>query len=247
MANYNLLEIYYDRVVDLEPITLTTSNCSQHGYAYATKTIDGVEYTVFYKIGESEENYIKDENGLPSNIYEKEITERYSHIAPPPSKYEISYADVDKEGSGRNSLTGEMFRERIGHYSMLTISWDLIPNTKEYHNWYRILSSLPTMVYLKLLMPNGEIEEKAYYRGDITTNLYLFVANRQIWQGLSTTFTQWYVDKYNDNSEPTLESTETEETLNSFEMIKVTKNGIVKNIQKHNLYDYQKLGWTLVE
>ena len=206
MSNYNLLEIYYDRVVDLQDIQLTKENCGEYGYTYSTKIIDEVEYTIFYKIGESEDTYIRDENNIPSSIYQKEILERYSHIAPPPSKYEISYSDVDKEGSGRNSLTGEMFRERIGHYSMLTISWDLIPNTKEYHNWYRILTNLPSMVYLKLLMPNGEIQEKAYYRGDINTNLYLFVSNRQIWQGLSTTFTQWFVEKYDDSIEPSLES-----------------------------------------
>lgn len=206
MSNYNLLSIYYDRVVDLEKIELTTTNCSDYGYASSTKTIDNVQYIIFYKIGDNEENYIKNADGMPSNVYEKEIIERFTHIAPPPSKYEIGFADVDKEGSGRNSLTGEMFRERIGYYTMLTISWDLIPNTIEYQNWYKVLTNLPSMVYLKLLMPNGEIEEKAYYRGDISTNLYLFVSNRTIWQGLSTTFTEWYVNKYVDNQEPNLES-----------------------------------------
>lgn len=203
MANYNLLEIYYDRI---NIVTLTKDNCSEYGYEYSSVDveIDGKYYTLFYKEGENSSNYIRDENGLPTNLLE--VTQRYTHIAPPPSKYEISYADVDKEGSGRNSLTGEMFRERIGYYTMLTISWDLIPNTIEYHNWYKVLTKLPEKVYLKLLMPNGDIEEKAYYRGDISTNLYLFIKDREIWQGLSTTFTEWYVNKYDESVEPSLES-----------------------------------------
>ena len=204
MSNYNLLEIYYDRVVSVEDVELTTNNCGDYDYSYSTKEIDGTTYTIFYKTGDSADNYIKGEDGLPTNVIEKETTERYTHIAPPPSKYEFSFADVDKEGSGRNSLTGEMFRERIGYYTMLTISWDLIPNTKEYHNWYRILTSLPDKVYLKLLTPNGDVEEKAYYRGDISTSLYLFISEKTIWQGLSTTFTEWYVNEYDNSKEPTL-------------------------------------------
>ena len=140
-----------------------------------------------------------------------------------------------------------MFRERIGYYTMLTISWDLIPNTIEYHNWYKVLTSLPSMVYLKLLMPNGEVQEKAYYRGDINTNLYLFIKNRQMWQGLSTTFTEWYVNEYDDSIEPTLQDISTEETINENPKVKVSKNGITKTIQEHNLDEYLKLNWVLVK
>lgn len=136
--------------------------------------------------------------------YERNGT-TYTHIAPPCSNYQINYADVDKEGSGRNSLTGEMFRERIGSYRSIDLTWDLIPNTKEYNNWYKILTHLPPSFYAKSLMPNGDIEEHLYYRTDISTTLYLFVQNRQIWQGLSTTFVQFNVEEYDDNVEPTLE------------------------------------------
>lgn len=140
--------------------------------------------------------------------YDREVNgvkTRYTHIAPPCSNYKINYDDVDKEGSGRNSLTGEMFRERIGSYRSIDLTWDLIPNTKEYNNWYKILTHLPPSFYAKSLMPNGDIEEHLYYRTPISTTLYLFVKDRQIWQGLSTSFVQFNVDEYDDNVEPTLE------------------------------------------
>lgn len=244
MANYNLLEIYYDRITGTEKVTLTQFNCYKYGYRYYTKVVDGS--TIEYYVNISTNQVLTDSNNNYINEIEVATTSKFTHIAPPPSKYEISYADVDKEGSGRNSLTGEMFRERIGYYTMLTISWDLIPNTIEYHNWYKVLTKLPEKVYLKLLMPNGDIEEKAYYRGDISTNLYWFIKDREMWQGLSTTFTEWYVNEYDDN-EPTLQNVTTEETINENPKVKVSKNGITKTIQEHNLDEYLKLNWVLVK
>ena len=208
MAKENLLEIYYDRVASSEEVILTESNCQEYGYLSTTRKIDGKDTIVFYPQDKTEDDYLEptsvDENGNLITSIVLYTYQRYSHIAPPCSSYRVSYADVDKEGSGRNSLTGEMFRERIGYYSMLTLSWDLIPNSKEYNNWYKILTHLPPQVYLKLLMPTGEIVEKKYYRGDIETDLYLFIEDGQMWRGLSTTFTQWEVEEYDDTIEPTL-------------------------------------------
>lgn len=213
MVQGNLLEIYYDRIIDTEEIVLTSANCEQYGYLPTKLTLDGVEYVVFYKQGTKETDIIEyiynSEDKTCVTIIFNNSYERHTHIAPPCSKYEYQYADVDKEGSGRNSLTGEMYRERIGSYIMLTLSWNLIPNTKEYNNWFKILTHLPPMVYLKLLTPSGEIVEKQMYRGDVSTSLYLFVDDSngysQIWQGLQTTFTQWNIDEYDDTIEPTLE------------------------------------------
>lgn len=131
----------------------------------------------------------------------------YTHVAPPCSSFRISFADVDKDGSGRNELTGEMFRERVGSYCQIEIAWDLIPNTTEYNNWYRILTHLPPKFTAVVEMPSGEQETKEFYRTDISTELYLFVANKKIWQGLSTTFVQTILDEFDDNVEPTLIAT----------------------------------------
>lgn len=207
MAKENLLKISYKRVVSTEEVVLTLENCESYGYTATSIEIDGQTWIAFINKETNETIRPNIENGVATTkvLYEKK--KEYTHIAPPCSKYNISYADVDKEGSGRNSLTGEMFRERIGNYCMLEVAWDLIPNTKEYNNWYKILTSLPPYVNLHLLKPNGNIEIKKMYRGDISTNLYLFVENAQIWQGLSTTFTQWDVDPYDDTVELTVQYT----------------------------------------
>ena len=210
MTQGNLLEIYYDRIASSEEVILTEENCEYYGYNSTTAKIevDGVEkeYTVFYKQGNSESEYeiptIKDGVATTTIIYN--TYQRYTHIAPACSKFKVDFADVDKEGSGRNSLTGQMFRERIGSYMKVELAWDLIPNTTEYNNWYRILTKLPPSFFCRLLLPNGEIQEKEFYRGDISTTLYLFTSERQIWNGLSTTITQMNLDEYDDTKEPIL-------------------------------------------
>ena len=207
MVEENILEISYDRVIDSKQIELTRENCTKYGYVATEQDIEGVRYTVFYEEGKTEKDYITPEikDGVAKTIITYNITKPYTHIAPPCSKYQISYADVDKEGSGRNENTGEMFRERVGHYEMISVAWDLIPNTKEYMNWCRILKSLPPKIRLKHLTLSGDIEESEFYRGDVSADLYLFIKNNQIWKGLSTTFTQWNIEKYDDSIEPTLE------------------------------------------
>lgn len=125
--------------------------------------------------------YTFDENGFAKTV-----------IAPACTKYQVSYADVDKEGSGRNPLTGEMYRERIGSYIKLDLTWDLIPGTTEYQNWYKTLTSLPKSFEVEYLDPSSnELVKKRFYRTDIQTELYLFVdENCNIWRGLSTSFVQ---------------------------------------------------------
>lgn len=125
--------------------------------------------------------YPFDENGFAKTV-----------IAPACTKYQVSYADVDKEGSGRNPLTGEMYRERIGSYIKLDLTWDLIPGTAEYQNWYKTLTSLPKSFEAEYLDPSSnELVKKKFYRTDIQTELYLFVdENCNIWRGLSTSFVQ---------------------------------------------------------
>ena len=202
--NGNLLEISYERIISSEEITLTIDNCSLYGYVSKTEEIDGVTYTVFYKEDDPNQDVIGYEivNGVAVTKILNNVYKEYTHIAPSCSNFKINFADVDKEGSGRNSLTGEMFRERIGKYCSIDLTWDLIPNSNEYNKWYKILTHLPPKFKARLLMPSGEIEEKEFYRTDISTELYLWTDGKQIWRGLSTSFVQWNVDEYDDTYEP---------------------------------------------
>lgn len=207
MAEQTLMTISYKRVKSSEEVTLTQENCQKYGYGYRTKNINGQSVIVFYDLEDSENDleYQEIVDGVAKTVIVYNDYQEYSHIAPACTSYQFSYADVDKDGSGRNTLTGEMFRERLGNYCMLDVKWDLIPNTTEYHNWYKILTSLPPKVSITFLNPNGEMLTKEFYRTDVSTSLYLFVKEKQIWQGLSTTFVQWNVDEYDDTIEPQLQ------------------------------------------
>lgn len=203
----NLLEISYDRVKSSDEVILSEENCSFYGYVAIEKEVYGKTYILFYKEDDPNKKTLdyelKNDEAI-TKITHKEYN-TYIHIAPPCSSFQIQFADVDKEGSGRNSLTGQMYRERIGYYFSVNLTWDLIPNSVEYNNWYKILTHLPPSFKARLLMPSGEIEEKEVYRTDISTELYLWTDGKQIWKGLSTSFVQFDVSEYNDTYEPELE------------------------------------------
>lgn len=208
----DIVKIKYKRPTSSQTVTLTAENCTQYGYTQTTIVEDNQTYNVYYKSdGNSSdiESYTIVNNVAVTTIVVYTYT-NYEHIAPPNSKYTISYADVDKEGSGRNDQTGQMFRERIGYYMKLDIAWNLIPNSTEYNNWYKILTHLPPQIELVILTPDGQMTSFSAYRGDISTDLYYYnydpitLKTTQIWQSLGTTFTQWDIIPYDDSSEPTL-------------------------------------------
>lgn len=203
----DLIKLYYDRTSSTTETTLTPENCEELGYVQTTTTVDGTEYTVYYDVNDETKTPLLYEivDGVAVTKVLVHNKTRYQHVAPPCSKFAISFADVDKSGSGRNETTGEMARERLGSYTKFEIAWDLIPNSKEYNNWYKILTHLPPYFYAQMLMPTGVITEKKLYRGDVSTELYLFTDGEQIWKGLSTSFIEWNVNTYNDDYEPELE------------------------------------------
>lgn len=189
----DLLKISYDRVVGTDTITLDDSNYQEYGYS------------------KDEEGYYIYDEELEENIYftehDVDITEHYEHILPNPSKFTTTYSDVDKEGSGRSESDGQMIRERIGHYQAIDVAWDVVPTSKDGINLSRILKSLPpsfTLEYHDIEGETRDIKTGVFYRGDINYNLYLFLRDRQIWDGLSTTFIQFDVTPYDDSVEPTL-------------------------------------------
>lgn len=137
--------------------------------------------------------------------YERDGKE-YTHELPPCSKYEFISSDVDKEGSGRNEQDGSMYRERIGKYCKVTVSWDLIPNTIAYRNLVMILEHLPKQfTFIGLDLAGNQFTMECYRSDDLQASLYYFEdADNQIWRGLQTSFTQWNVEPYDDSKEPIL-------------------------------------------
>lgn len=220
----DFLKISYDRIIGTETITINDSNYSQYGY-------------------------LKDDNGyyiydveLDEKVYFTEhdidITQAYEHILPPPSKFSPIYSDVDKEGSGRNESDGLMVRERIGHYQSFDVSWDIVPNTKEGINLARILKNLPpkfTLHYHDIEDEQDTIRQNEFYRGDINYNLYLFIENHQVWNGISTSFIQYNVTPYDDSKEPNLLK------------LTIKKGNETIEIDRKELKSYLQNGWDLID
>lgn len=189
----DFLKISYDRIIGTETITLNDSNYKQYGYLKDSKG-----YYLYDE--ETEENVYFTEHDV-------DIKQTYTHILPPPSKFTPTYADVDKQGSGRNENDGLMIRERVGHYQSLDVSWNIIPHSKEGINLVRILKNLPELFTIEYHDIENEFNETSvheFYRGDISYDLYLFIKDRQIWKGISTTFIQYDVTPYDDSKEPEL-------------------------------------------
>lgn len=186
-----LLKVSYERIVGTYTVQLTDENYAKYGYS------------------KDEQGYYKyDEDGEKEYYTETEVNQyqKYEHILPNPSSYSTTYSDVDKEGSGRKSSNGLMVRERIGHYFSLDVTWDIIPNSNERINLVRILRNLPAQFTLEYQDSdsNDTTTIKEFYRADISENLYMFVEYCKIWKGLSTSFIQFNVDEYTENSEPDL-------------------------------------------
>ena len=189
----DLLKISYERIVGTQEIELNDSNYQEYGYA------------------KDDSGYYKYDSEQEENVYftthEIDILKTYTHILPNPSKFDDTYADVDKEGSGRNESNGEMQRERIGHYCSIDVQWNIIPNSNERINLIRILRNLPPKFRLEYHDSDSVSNVttiKEFYRADISESLYLFVEDSQLWQGISTTFIQFDVEEYNDQEEPVL-------------------------------------------
>lgn len=189
----DLLKISYERIVGTQEIELNDSNYQEYGYA------------------KDDSGYYKYDSEQEENVYftthEIDILETYTHILPNPSKFDDTYADVDKEGSGRNESNGEMQRERIGHYCSIDVQWNIIPNSNERINLIRILRNLPPKFRLEYHdsdSVSNVTTTKEFYRADISESLYLFVEDSQLWRGISTTFIQFNVEEYNDQEDPVL-------------------------------------------
>ena len=189
----DLLKISYERIVGTQEIELNDSNYQEYGYA------------------KDDSGYYKYDSEQEENVYftthEIDILKTYTHILPNPSKFDDTYADVDKEGSGRNESNGEMQRERMSHYCSIDVQWNIIPNSNERINLIRILRKLPPKFRLEYHDSDSVSNVttiKEFYRADISESLYLFVEDSQLWQGISTTFIQFDVEEYNDQEEPVL-------------------------------------------
>lgn len=183
------LTISYQRIIGYQKIVLNDNNYEQYGYS---KDDNGYYIFDYYQ---GKKVYV-DEAEAP-------IVKNYTYPLPSPSSFNMTYADVDRDGSGRNENDGMMQRERIGHYSSYDTTWDIVPDAIERQQLVKILRRVPPSFTLSFY-DSDNIESKKdilVYRGDITENAYMFTSNGKIFKGLKTTFIQFDITPYDDNSE----------------------------------------------
>ncbi len=221
------LKLTYERIVNTEIVTLDDDNYEELGFLRNEVTIDDDNYatlgyekgdnagvTYYYYLDEEDNEIVVTEAIyyylINSDTEEEEIItqtevneyESYEHTLPPPSKFDLSIADVDAAGSGRSTSTGQMVRERIGQYVNIDIECNLIPNAQTRINLVRLLKQVPEFFYLKFRENSGSYGEYEFYRADITDGLYMFIENNEMWQGLSTSFVQSTLIEIDDSVEP---------------------------------------------
>lgn len=203
MANeIDLLKVKYDRVIGTETVTLTDDNYQQYGFLKNPEGHEQGDVTLYY---------YKYDSDLEENVYyattDVDVKQHYEHILPNPTTFTHTYYDVDKDGSGRNESTGQMQRERIGHYTSIDVTWNIVENQTNRINLIRILRGLPPSFELEYHDSDNEISNtkiEEFYRADISEDLYMFIQGNQIWRGLATSFIQFDVTPYDDSQEPTL-------------------------------------------
>lgn len=196
----DFLKINYQRLTSYELKKLTPQNCGAYGYKQGT----GVHANQYYYVGDNPDYKPTEDDYVAA--FKNPVYTSYEHVLPPPTTFNPKFADVDRKGSGRNENSGEMYRDRLGYYTSVDITWDIVPNTKERQNLIKILKNLPSKIRLTYINSSGQSFSTDCYRGDIDEQLYLFIdATNNIWKGLSTTFTDWNVLPYSEmGGEPIL-------------------------------------------
>lgn len=140
-----------------------------------------------------------------SSESEEVQTQHYKHVIPSPTSFEYTLQDIDSDGSGRNTTSGEMQRQRIGQAKSYDIEWSIIKDSKEQINLYRILQHLPMFFDFTHPDGNGEIITETCYRGDLDIELYEYIdQNQQRWLNMTTSFILKNLVQINDSEEPIL-------------------------------------------
>ena len=129
----------------------------------------------------------------------------YTHLLPNPVNCDIDYEKVAKEGSGRSGNSGTMSLEYLGLATIIKMSWDLMPEEKQYRNLIKILESLPDFFTFIYPSPDGDLtKEIECYNNKWSISIFKIKNNNAYFRGLVTTFTSKDLQEITD-LEPILE------------------------------------------
>lgn len=137
-------------------------------------------------------------------IYERNGT-TYTHAIPAPIECSIDEEKIAKEGSGRSGNTGSMSLEYLGIQTAVNLAWDLLPNSKDYINLYKILKSLPDFFTFVYPSPNGNnAEQLECYNNKWNISFFKITSTNTYFRGLNTRFISVNLSPI-ENIEPVLE------------------------------------------
>lgn len=118
---------------------------------------------------------------------------------PTPAAFEYSTEDRDTEGF--ETTDGTVHRHRVGKRGKLTCSWDIVPDTQEYYDFFRLLDNLPEFFPVSFPYPDGTRKTLQMYRGNplsASMRSYWNEGSKKIskWKDTKCNFIEQYARKY---------------------------------------------------
>lgn len=104
---------------------------------------------------------------------------------PTPATFTFNVEDIDSEAF--RTQDGVTHRKRIGKVIKLNCKWDIIPETQEYYDFFKIIDNLPPFFEVQFPHPNGNNAYKTtMYRGNPLT-----ASMRSYWDEKNGKVSKW--------------------------------------------------------
>ena len=105
---------------------------------------------------------------------------------PTPASFDWQMSDLDVDTE--RSASGYLIRERIrSGIRKITFNWNAF-DMQKFYDFINILDDLPSEFDVTYPDANGKLVTKTMYRGDVTSNMYMYRNSQSKWKDLKTSF-----------------------------------------------------------